>query len=135
MSQYVPSVTTVLNGMQYGEFLLIGSEAWGYRPGDFIDKQKLAGSLILSLQLPQNNNFTKYLRSIDISAENTNPWLNTYVQHKFDCYLDTSFDAINIQCLTYHVTSHVSRRSFIWFTQSCRIRPAQLSKCITGSGK
>jgi hypothetical protein len=35
MSQYVPSVTTVLNGMQYGEFLLIGSEAWGYRPGDF----------------------------------------------------------------------------------------------------
>ena len=99
MSQHVPSVTTVLNGMQYGEFLLIGSEAWGYRPGDFIDKQKLAGSLILSLQLPQNNNFTKYLRSIDISAENTNPWLNTYVQHKFDCYLDTSFDkSFSKQC-------------------------------------
>jgi hypothetical protein len=56
--------------MQYGEFLLIGSEAWGYRPGDFIDKQKLAGSLILSLQLPQNNNFTKYLASIFLVGTN-----------------------------------------------------------------
>lgn len=99
MSQHVPSITTALNGRQYGDFLFIGSEAWGYRPDDFIDKQKLAGSLILSLQLPQNNNFTKYLRSIDISAENTNPWLKTYVQHKFDCYLDTSFDkSFSKQC-------------------------------------
>lgn len=99
MSQHVPSVTTALNGRQYGDFLFIGSEAWGYRPDDFTDKQKLAGSLILSLQLPQNNNFTKYLRSIDISAENTNPWLKTYVQHKFDCYLDTSFDkSFSKQC-------------------------------------
>lgn len=99
MSQHVPSVTAALNNMNYGEFLLIGSEAWGYRPGYFSDKQKLAGSLILSLQLPQNNNFTKYLRSTDISDENTNPWLKTYVENKFNCYLDTSFDkSFSEQC-------------------------------------
>jgi hypothetical protein len=52
--------------MDYGEFMFIGSEAWGYKPDQFQTKKKLIGSITLALQMAENDNFTSFLSNLDI---------------------------------------------------------------------
>ncbi|CAC5371827.1 GRM4 [Mytilus coruscus] len=92
-SHQVEPITSALNdNIEYGEFLFIGSEAWGFRPNDFSNKPKLVGSIILALQLPTNNNFTNYLRNKDVLTDKNNPWLLEYIAAKYNCHVATSFD-------------------------------------------
>jgi hypothetical protein len=42
----VDAVATTFNDqMQFGEFMFIGSEGWGYKPDQFQTKKKLIGSI------------------------------------------------------------------------------------------
>ena len=92
-SHVVDSVTTTFNDqMQYGEFMFIGSEGWGYKPDQFQTKKKLIGSITLALQMAENDNFTSYLSNLDIFANTQDPWIKTYAEKKFDCYFSTSFE-------------------------------------------
>ena len=92
-SHVVDSLTTTFNDqMQYGEFMFIGSEAWGYKPDQFQAKRKLIGSITLALQMAKNDNFTSYLSNLDIFTNTQDPWITTYAEKKFDCYFSTSFD-------------------------------------------
>jgi hypothetical protein len=92
-SHVVDPVTTAINeNMGYGEFMFIGSEAWGYIPDQFQTKRKLIGSITLALQMVENDNFTSYLSNLDIFTNTQDPWIKTYAEKKFDCYFSTSFD-------------------------------------------
>ena len=92
-SHVVDPVTTAINeNMDYGEFMFIGSEAWGYIPDQFQTKRKLIGSITLALQMAENDNFTSYLSNLDIFTNTQDPWIKAYAEKKFDCFSSTSFD-------------------------------------------
>jgi hypothetical protein len=92
-SHVVDPVTTTFNDqMHYGEFMFIGSEAWGYKPDQFQAKKKLIGSITLALQMAKNDNFTSYLSNLDIFTNTQDPWIKMYAEKKFDCYFSTSFE-------------------------------------------
>ncbi|XP_076092126.1 uncharacterized protein LOC143063697 [Mytilus galloprovincialis] len=92
-SHVVDLVTSAINEkMDYGEFMFIGSEAWGYRPDQFQEKKKLVGSITLALRMAENENFTSYLGDLNVYTNTHDPWLREYTEKKFDCYFNTSFD-------------------------------------------
>lgn len=95
-SHVVDLVTTAINEqMDYGEFMFIGSEAWGYRPDQFQEKKKLVGSITLALRMAENDNFTSYLRDLNVYTSTHDPWLREYAEKKFKCYFPTSFDKLS----------------------------------------
>jgi hypothetical protein len=105
-SHVVDPVTTTFNDqMHYGEFMFIGSEAWGYKPDQFQAKKKLIGSITLALQMAKNDNFTSYLSNLDIFTNTQDPWIKTYAEKKFDCYF-SYYDIISM----YSVPENILRR-------------------------
>lgn len=114
--QVEPLVTTLNGNMDYGEFFFLASEAWGFRPGQFTDKLKFVGTLLLSLNLPENTNFTRYLRNRDVSFPFGNPWVLPYIAAKYNCHINSSFDKTNKDPCSSEIKLTTSRnyRQDIW---------------------
>ena len=88
----VPVVHAIINQMNEGEFLLLGSEAWSKNGFVIENKPKTKGFFSLALEMPMAG-FKDYYRELDITIDSKiNPWLQTYIENKFNCHYPLSFN-------------------------------------------
>lgn len=78
--------------MEHGEFMFIGSEAWGKNVDNIKGRKKLAGALVLSLEMAQRHTFEDYLNTKKPESYTLNPWFQHFVETRYQCYLPDSFD-------------------------------------------
>lgn len=84
----------MLEKMQEGEFVFIGSETWARLPEILkadVDK-KLLGSFTISLEMYQDKGLETHLQTLTPQPFSENPWVTMYLQKKMECYFDLSFD-------------------------------------------
>lgn len=82
----------IKQNMYAGEFLFIGTVAWGDDKHVINNNRKLIGSLKLSLEMKDIYGFNDYIRKIDLNSYKKNPWYKEYIQKKHNCYFEGSFD-------------------------------------------
>ncbi|KAL4228850.1 Metabotropic glutamate receptor 3 [Mactra antiquata] len=82
------------NQMEKGEFIFIGSEAWARNAAvlQADTNHVLLGSLTVSLEIYQDKELRHHIQNIKPLPYRENPWAQMYVQTKFDCYFNHSFD-------------------------------------------
>ncbi|KAJ8299310.1 hypothetical protein KUTeg_023370 [Tegillarca granosa] len=86
-----PAVMKSINEeMTAGEFLFIGTEAWGSR-SDYL-KLNLEGSISFSQYLQQDPDFELFLQRQKPQVTEQNPWLLDFFQKRLNCYFPWSFD-------------------------------------------
>ncbi|KAJ8315689.1 hypothetical protein KUTeg_007839 [Tegillarca granosa] len=78
--------------MEHGEFMFIGSEAWGKNAENIKGRNKIAGSLVLSLEMAQRHTFEDYLNTKKPESYTLNPWFQHFVETRYQCYLPDSYD-------------------------------------------
>ncbi|KAK3607949.1 hypothetical protein CHS0354_006544 [Potamilus streckersoni] len=81
-------------GAKSGEFMFIGSEAWGHTQSILQDNAKdfLESSLTLSLEMVQDEDVISYVQGIDPTTNRHNAWMNAYIESKLGCYYPWSYD-------------------------------------------
>ncbi|KAL3837213.1 hypothetical protein ACJMK2_022584 [Sinanodonta woodiana] len=84
-----------------GEFMFIGSEAWGKNVDILKGKSKriLETSLVLSLEMYEDLDLVSYVQGINLESKRNVVWLKEYIESKSNCYYPWSFDkSMNHQC-------------------------------------
>lgn len=86
-------IRTVNEDLKPGEFIFIGSEAWGSRRSVIQFSSKLEGSITVSLALPNDKKFNLYLSKLHPNlTDELNPWLKIYWERLFGCHFPGSFN-------------------------------------------
>ncbi|KAL3837215.1 hypothetical protein ACJMK2_022586 [Sinanodonta woodiana] len=84
-----------------GEFMFIGSEAWGKNVDILKGKSKtiLETSLVLSLEMYEDLDLASNVQGINPESKRNVVWLKEYIESKLNCYYPWSFDkSKNHQC-------------------------------------
>ena len=90
----VPLMKTLTANIERGEFVFIGSEAWGKNQDMLVNdnEQTLSGSYTIVLEFAQDNELLSKEREIKPQSYAENPWAEQYLQAKWECYYSTSYD-------------------------------------------
>lgn len=86
-----PFMRDMSSEMKRGEFQFIGSEAWG-KNKKMLEYDINRGSITVAVEMDKNTNLEEYLKAQIPSYNNTDPWLEEYIQNREDCYFDWSYD-------------------------------------------
>ena len=79
------------------------------------NRQYLAGSFSLSLKMTEDPGFQTYLRGINVSSATANPWLKTYFEEKYNCYLHGSFNKKDrSKCSTTQLAASTTYQQDLW---------------------
>lgn len=78
-----------------GEFVFIGTEAWGSRSNYL--KLNLRGSISFSQYIPQDPDFELFLQQQKPNVTDKNPWLLDFFQTRLNCYFSWSFDKTKLR--------------------------------------
>ncbi|KAL5010376.1 hypothetical protein ScPMuIL_012681 [Solemya velum] len=94
-SHVQPRVLEMLNQkVNPGEFLFIGSEAWGIRDNlQYVSN--LEGSLTIAQRIPVPDAFREYMGRLHPNGSDSNAWLQPYMESRLDCYYQWSFDKLS----------------------------------------
>ncbi|KAK3607958.1 hypothetical protein CHS0354_006557 [Potamilus streckersoni] len=101
-----------------GEFMFIGSEAWG-KNADILKgeaKKILETSLVLSLEMHEDLDLVSYVQGVNPESKRNVVWLNEYMEAKLNCYNPWSFDkSKNHQCTSTDLfVNNVDFQMGIW---------------------
>ncbi|XP_070196625.1 uncharacterized protein [Littorina saxatilis] len=82
----------ILPRLGTGEFIFVATETWGRRDNLIrgTHRGKLAGSLVLSVELVNDQIFKRYFQQID-PVHSINPWLKYFWEARLKCYFNKSF--------------------------------------------
>ncbi|PVD34731.1 hypothetical protein C0Q70_06008 [Pomacea canaliculata] len=72
-------------------FFFLASNSWGRRQALIEDKTKLEGSLVFSQEIPQDQFFGSYFKSLD-PTQTENIWLRYFWEARKNCFFNKSFE-------------------------------------------
>ena len=94
----VPLMKTLTANIERGEFVFIGSEAWGKNQDMLVNdnEQTLLGSYTIVLEFAHDNELLSKVHKIHPQSYAENPWTEQYLQSRWECHYNKSYNKTHV---------------------------------------
>ncbi|KAL3885110.1 hypothetical protein ACJMK2_025208 [Sinanodonta woodiana] len=136
-------MNTLSSQMKKGEFIFIGSEAWGTNV-DIVKKgtpANLIGSFTVAMETSSNDVLVNNIKGLFPERNGSTPWMQTYLEKKLYCYFNWSYNRIQMSQCTQHKIKELWPDGWIKFGANAAISlligagKFFTSKCSTWTGE
>ncbi|KAL3885021.1 hypothetical protein ACJMK2_025120 [Sinanodonta woodiana] len=124
-------MSTLSSQMKKGEFIFIGSEAWG-KNVDIVQKgtpANLIGSFTVAMEMSSKEILVNNIKGLFPERNGSTPWMQAYLENKLSCYFNWSYNRVQTNQCTQDKIKELWPDGWIMFAANAAI------SLLIGAGK